>query len=264
MKSRKSRYHKYELYESSVQAAEEDVGFLARLFKKEKKKLPLSFREDFCGTFLLCTEWVKSHPQRTAVGVDISTEPTKYGKLHHASKLSDEQRGRIKILNQDVRKIGRDKFDFICALNFSYFIFKTRDQLREYFKSALHSLNKDGVFMVDHFGGPANMNPQKEGRFCETTDGKRFRYYWDQSTFNPITNEAKFYIHFVSPDRVKMDKAFTYDWRMWSVPEIREIMLEAGFGETKVYWEFGGEDFKPTEKGEDDCDTWICYIAGTP
>lgn len=261
-KKRKSRFDKYELYESSVQGAEDDVVFLSRLFQKEKKRKPLSLREDFCGTFLFCTEWVKSHPERTAVGVDISKVPTGYGMRKHYTSLTDDQRQRLRVLNQDVRKAESEPVDFICALNFSYFIFKTRDQLRDYFAAARKSIGKDGLLMVDHFGGPANMQTQSEARYCETPDGKKFRYYWDQATFNPVSSESMFHIHFLTPDRVRMNKAFTYDWRMWSIAEIRELMLEAGFKSTKVYWEFGGEDFKPTEKGEDDCDVWICYILG--
>ncbi len=222
----------------------------------------MSFREDFCGTFWLCSEWVKTHKDRTAVGVDISSGPTKYGIAQHYSKLSDDQKARVKIHNQDVRKVSKERFDFICALNFSYFIFKTRDSLRQYFKAARDSLGKDGVFLVDHFGGPANMNPQEEARECHTPDKRKFRYYWEQETFNPISNEAKFHIHFLTPDRVRVNRAFSYDWRMWSVVEVRELMLEAGFSEVKVYWEYNGEDFRPSEKGEDDCDVWICYIVG--
>lgn len=245
-----------------MQAAEDDVPFVSRLYKKERKKLAMSFREDFCGTFWLCSEWVKSHPERTALGVDISKSTTKYGEKKHAALLTADQRSRLKVLNRDVRKVDKHHFDLICALNFSYFIFKSRDALRSYFKSARESLNKGGIFLLDHFGGPLNMNPQEEYRDCDLPDGKRFRYYWEQATFNPISNEAKFHIHFVTPDRVRINKAFTYDWRMWSVAEIREIMIEAGFPQTKVYWEYNGEDFKPSEKGEDDCDVWICYIMG--
>ena len=29
--------------------------------------------------------------------------------------------------------------------------------------------------------------------------------------------------------------AFTYEWRLWSVPELRDAMLEAGFASTEVY-----------------------------
>jgi cyclopropane fatty-acyl-phospholipid synthase-like methyltransferase len=258
---KKSRYPKYELYESSVQAAEDDVPFLSRIYKRERGQLAKRFREDFCGTFWICSEWVKSHAERTAVGVDISTSPTDYGMEHHYAKLSEDQQSRVEILHQDVRKVSRQKFDLICALNFSYFIFKRRETLCEYFRAVRKSLGPKGIFVADHFGGPANLNPQVEARQCQARDGRKFRYYWEQATFNPITSEAKFHIHFSTPDRVRIDRAFTYDWRMWSIPEITEIMLEAGFKETKVYWEFGGE-FRPTTKGEDDCDVWICYIVG--
>lgn len=60
---------------------------------------------------------------------------------------------------------------------------------------------------------------------------------------------------------------FTYDWRMWSISELREIMDEVGFKETKVYWEgtnrLGGGNgvFSEVEKGEA-CLSWIAYIVG--
>ena len=39
-----------------------------------------------------------------------------------------------------------------------------------------------------------------------------------------------------------MKNVFTYDWRIWSIAEIRELMAEAGFRRSHVYWE--GDDGK--------------------
>ena len=47
----------------------------------------------------------------------------------------------------------------------------------------------------------------------------------------------------------------------------REIMEEAGFKETRVYWEGTTEDgdgdgeFKAVTKGED-CEAWVSYVVG--
>ena len=55
------------------------------------------------------------------------------------------------------------------------------------------------------------------------------------------------HIHFSFPDGSKIKKAFTYDWRLWTLPEIRELLLEAGFQRATVYWEGTNEE---TEEGD--------------
>ena len=49
---------------------------------------------------------------------------------------------------------------------------------------------------------------------------------------------------------------------MWSIPEVVEIMKEAGFAKTYIYWEGTDTDgegdgvFTQVEKGED-CESWV-------
>jgi hypothetical protein len=63
-----------------------------------------------------------------------------------------------------------------------------------------------------------------------------------------------------------MKKAFSYEWRLWTLPEIRELLLEAGFSKATVYWEGEDEDgegngeFTPEAEGEPD-PAWIVYIV---
>ena len=63
-----------------------------------------------------------------------------------------------------------------------------------------------------------------------------------------------------------MKKAFSYDWRLWTLPEIREILEESGFRKVTIYWEGDDEDgegngeFTREEKGEADAG-WIVYIV---
>ena len=40
-------------------------------------------REDFCGTFSLCCEWVKAHHENRACGIDLDLEPIEYGKKNY-------------------------------------------------------------------------------------------------------------------------------------------------------------------------------------
>jgi hypothetical protein len=85
--------------------------------------------------------------------------------------------------------------------------------------------------------------------------------------FDPITHDALFHIHFRFKDGSEMEKAFEYDWRFWTIPEVREVMLEVGFDKADVFWEGTDKDgdgdgvFTKAEKGE--CDpAWNAYVIG--
>ncbi len=192
-----------------------EVEFIADAYKKLNKKAAHSLREDFCGTQLICAEWVKSGDKRTATGVDIDPKVLAWGKKHNIEPLGDAA-GRITQLAQDVRAPSKGKFDAICAFNFSYWIFKTRDEMRGYFEKVKKSLAPGGIFCLDAYGGWEAVEPMYERRNIK---GK-FTYVWDQDIFDPITHRVVNYIHFEFKDGSKMNKAFTYDWRFWSLPEL--------------------------------------------
>jgi len=151
--------------------------------------------------------------------------------------------------------------DSVLAMNFSYCIFKTRDGLRRYFKAAHRALVGDGLFLLDAYGGSDSYLEIEDDR---NYDG--FTYIWDQNVYNPISGHVINHIHFEFPDGTKIRKAFSYDWRLWTLPELQEILLEAGFKHVSVYWE--GTDKKTGEgdgvwrvstRGEA-CHAWIAYI----
>ncbi len=254
-------FDKYDYYFRSVQNPEGDVDFFIQAYKDLKKRKPNSLREDFCGTFAISCEWVSRDKNHTAIGIDLSQEPLDYGLKNYFSKLQPEEQKRLQILNKNVLAKGLPTADIIVALNFSYYLFKKREVLKEYFQNCYKTLKSDGVLIVDCFGGG-----QCQSAIEEETEHKDFSYFWDQINFNPITNGAKFYIHFKPKGKSKIEKVFSYDWRMWTIPEIREVMTEVGFKKTVVYWEGtdtrGGGDgkFSQTEKG-DECDAWIAYIV---
>ena len=152
--------------------------------------------------------------------------------------------------------------DIVLAMNFSYWIFKTRELLRQYFSNVHDGLLDGGLFMLDAFGGS---DAHREMR--ERTKLTRFTYIWDQKAYNPINGDMLCHIHFSFPDGSKIKKAFTYDWRLWTLPEIRELLLEAGFQRATVYWEGTNEEteegdgeFTPTEEGDADA-AFVVYIV---
>ena len=98
-------------------------------------------------------------------------------------------------------------------------------------------------------------------------EDNNFSYFWDQENYDPITNHAMFHIHFRRHGEAKRKKVFSYDWRLWSIPELRDLLLEAGFSSVKVYWEGtdtegeGDGEFTEAKVGEE-CESWIAYIVG--
>ena len=253
-------FDKYWYYNKSVQSADADVEFFVNTYKELKNKKPKIFREDFCGAFKLSCEWVKLDPGFQSVGIDIDLEPTQYGKKNYLSKLSKDQQSRVRIINGNVLSEKNPKADIIAACNFSYFIFKERETMKNYFSNNQKALNKNGIFILDIFGGSQCYEPNEE-----EVEHKGFSYFWDQDSYDPISNESMFYIHFKPKGQKKIKKVFSYDWRIYSIAEIKDLLKEVGFKKIHVYWEGtdengeGDGEFRPATQGED-CESWIAYI----
>lgn len=255
-------FDKYEYYTKAVQSSDNDVHFLRKVYRQTHQKDPKTLREDFCGTFLLCEEWIKMNREHRAIGVDLDCEPVDYGKNRIQTSLKPEQRERIQIQLQNVLDENLPTADIIVALNFSYYIFKQRLDLKRYFAQIFKSLKSDGLLVIDTFGGSDCYEAHEE-----KTRHPGFTYYWDQKNYEPLTNEAKFEIHFqLKGEKRRRRRVFTYDWRMWTIAELRDILNEVGFKNVVVYWEGttrkgeGDNNFKPVTKGEE-CESWIAYLA---
>lgn len=259
----KKPFDKYFYYKASVQGPEDDIKFFAKTYQSIYKKPAHIFCEDFCGTFWTGLNWVQAHPKNKAIVIDISAEPLNYGKKHHLPELDSKDRTRIKVLQKSVLDSNLPKSEIIAVNNFSYYVFKERLNLLKYFKNARLRLKKQGLFIIDTFGGSACLEPNEE-----SVQHKGFTYYWDQQSFDPITNYGKFYIHFKRNGEAKREKVFSYDWRVWSsLPELRDILLEAGFSKVHTYWEksdkkgWGTGEFNKIKKTDEICETWIAYFV---
>ena len=196
-------FDKYDYYFRSVQSAETDVLFLRKAFKELKGKEPRTLREDFCGTFALSCEWIKLNPRFDAYGVDLDPEPLAYGRSHNLPKLKPDQQKRLHLLEGNVLHWNLPTADLAIAMNFSYFVFKTREVMKKYFTNVYKSLKKDGVFVLDCFGGSQCFDAIEE-----TTNHRSFKYFWDQTGFDPVTNRALFHIHFQPKGQKKVEQVF--------------------------------------------------------
>jgi len=204
LKSKKRKFtartaDRHELYQLSVQSPEEDVKFLQRVYKNARGKVPQHFREDFCGTGLLASYFIKRGKQFTAEGFDICPDTVAWGLEHNYEQLGDAA-SRMTFHVKDVREPSTKKPDIRCAQNFSYFVFKQRSELIGYLKSVYKDLAKDGVFVMDIYGGPDSMNEMLEERDVE----EGFTYVWDQKHYLPATGDYLAYIHFEFKDGTKV------------------------------------------------------------
>jgi SAM-dependent methyltransferase len=244
------RADKYALYQKAVQAPDHEASFFQRVFRSYYGRPPVLLREDFCAAAALCCEWVKGNPrnrQRRAIGVDLDPEPLAWGREHNLAALPVHARERVELIEADARRVFGDKADVIAALNFSFYLFKTRDELRGYFEAARQNLGAEGILVCDMMGGWETFQEGRSDVRRLRNGRQRFTYVWEQSRFDPITHDCRFHIHFQFDDGSALNRAFTYDWRLWTIPEVTELMREAGFSRADVYWE--GTDRK-TGKGD--------------
>ncbi len=257
------------LYQKSVQAPEAEVAFFDKVFPELRGRKALSMKEDFCGTAYLAAEWCKSDPQRTAVGVDYDEETVEWGRKHNIEAAGGDLADRITLIIDDVRNVTEPQVDIVCAFNFSYCLFEQRDELRKYFEMARQSLVDDGLLILDLFGGTECEEVLEEETEIEDEPAT---YVWEHVSFNPINHHMECAIHFDFDDGSRMENAFTYAWRLWSIPEVLELLQEAGFSKSRVYW----EKYEDTDEDDDELEgtgeyeevtevenqeSWMIYIV---
>jgi len=251
----------HDLYERSVQAVDVEAEFLRDTFRGLRRRDPVSLREDFCGTASLACEWVRKGAGRHAIGVDNDAGVLEWGRRHRVARLPEAARARVKLTLGDVRSVTTEAVDIVGAFNFSYYCFKTRDEMRGYFARVRKALNPDGLFVLDAFGGPDASDIAKEKT---KLDG--FTYIWEQAEFEPVTSRILCHIHFKFPDGSKIKRAFTYDWRLWTLPELIELLAETGYSKVRVFWEGddgdggGNGEFTEHATGTPDL-AWIAYLV---
>jgi len=255
---------RHDLYQRSVQEPEADVIFMRDTFKEEFGRDPRTMREDFCGTGFLSCSWVEAKRDFFAFGIDLDSDPLEWGMVTNVSKLKKDQQKRVELIQGNALQVLPRKADILSALNFSWWIFKTRKELLEYFRAAHENLEEEGLFILDIYGGPELLQLLEEE---QEKDG--FSYVWDQDYSDGISNEIQTHIHFRFPDGSEMERAFSYDWRWWSIPETREALIDAGFKRAEVYWEGDDEDEDSDdgngeftrEENAPNSEAWIAYIV---
>lgn len=258
---------KYELYQLAVQSAAHDVRLASRIYRRLRGREALHMREDFCGTAQLSAEWVKLGGGRTAEGWDLDPEPLAWGKAKNIAPLG-EAAARVELFRGDVRERSRRRADLRLAQNFSWWVFKERSVLLDYCTRVRKELAEGGMFLMDIYGGLESPEEMSEKRPIDAG----FVYVWEQERYLPGTADYRCHIHFHFKDGTKKKRAFSYDWRLWTLPEVKDVLRDAGFSDVQSWFEgtdhstkelSGSGIYYPDQAGRlgRDCAGWLAYVV---
>jgi len=261
---------KYDLYELCVQSPLREARFLGAIHGKN----PLILGEDFSGGGAIARQWVRLVPGGKAVAVDRDPEPLMRLRGHKG----------ITSVCADVFH-ATHKADIIADLNFSICEIHHRASLIDYFKHVRARLKRGGIFVADIYGGSDAYYTGTVSKHYTGPHGERITYNWEQRRADPLTARVVNALHFrVQPPKpaplntprdapsrraIRFDDAFVYDWRLWSIAELREALLEAGFKATDVFSRFAdGTDsdanlyVSPVTSPDDIGDSYSVYVVG--
>ena len=265
--------NRFDHYEIAAQAPAHQARFLAALHGAGANVLA----EDFSGPAAIARAWLTLSRDHHAIAVDRDPEPLD----HAADRLTRTHAGamldRLTLLNTDVLS-AKYRADIIAALNFAVCELHSRPELMTYLRHALLRLEARGILVADLYAGASSLIPGVTRQTIETDDGS-IVYEWEQRDVDPLTGFVTNAMHFTSPDGTPMRDAFVYRWRLWSVPELRDAMREAGFRHTEVHTTLGGaideegrvhvrpasSDDRPDEASElddEDLESVVAYVVG--
>lgn len=249
---------RYDLYERCVQSPRASAAYLRAIHGRS----PRTLREDFCGGGALCLAWASTDPTATAIGVDMDPEPL--ARLRRVP--------RVRAIAADVLHVDA-RADVIAATNFPLGYFFERSDLVEYLRRSRARLKRRGVFVADMYGGRDSMTLQTTSARFSLPDGTPVLYEWEHREADPVTARVLNVIHFTlgkGRNAARLRDAFTYSWRLWSIPELTDAYREAGFGAVEVFdHEAGAMDHlgtlhvRPFEPGADALpENWVVFVAG--
>ena len=232
------------LYEQAVQHPDAELALLLGMYAHHhREETPTRFREDFAASAALAARFVAIDENHRALAVEIDPAIAAFAR-DQAAQRYPERADDLHVVADDVVNVYRPRVDLTCSLNFSSFIYHSRAQLRGYFRSARRGLGRGGVLVVDLFGGPGAQRVMTQRRTFDATlasDGDggqtagQVTYIWEQREFDAATGRIDCRISFALGDGRRLEDAFVYDWRLWSIPEMCEVLAEAGFRDVTVW-----------------------------
>jgi len=266
----------WDCYELCVQSPRHVSAFLRGVHANE----PTVLREDFCGTAALATRWCEDGAARgehaRALGVDLDEAALQRGRARAATSGVAHAVHLVRgdCLPGCALAPPDDGADVIFVGNFSIGYIHDRRLLLDYLKVCRSRLQRGqggfggGVFVCDLYGGASAFTLGGFERRHPSRGREVIRYAWAHEAADPATGMVRNAISF----RVELDgevvqelpRAFVYEWRLWSLPELRDACAEAGFISTHLYKDVNVapgqapiEVASPDELGAD----WIVLLA---
>jgi hypothetical protein len=230
---------KHTLYSLAAQNPARDAALLLAILRdrtphrsaRGRRLRGPTLGEDFSGTAALSRAWCDLARSHAAIAVDHDPDVLARARPHP----------RVRLVHADVLAV-KARVDLIAVQNFSICELKTRPALLAYLRHARARLTRAGLLVCDIYAGA---DAFATGTIRDVVDapglprGTSLAYSWEQRTADPLTGRVVNAMHFALRARgtrvAHLPDAFVYDWRLWSVPELRDAMAEAGFASTFVY-----------------------------
>lgn len=219
-----------------MQSAEDSVPLLEAVHGGRPRRLG----EDFAGTAAVSRAWVARIDEARAVAVDLDADTIARGR---AMAVAADVEAAIEFVAADVRDPGgvaAEPVDVIYVGNFSVCELHARSDLVDYLTAARRRLARGGVFVCDLYGGVGAHEIGTAERIEPGPNGTSIVYSWEQREADPLTGRVLNALHFEHLDAddrtlAEIGDAFVYDWRLWTVPEVRDALMDAGFASTEVH-----------------------------
>ncbi len=261
----RSRPHKLDLYRLAVQWPAAEAHFLLNTYAHyHRGGWPIWFKEDFAGTAALAAAWTQLDEDQRAIAVDA------HGPTVRRAQRVYRDIDRLKIIHGDVLDVRSPKVDIIAALNFSTFIYHDSAAMLRYMRHARASLRDGGLLILDVFGGPGAMRTGVQARDIRPSEDESvepFEYQWEQRSYDAVSGRIDCRIHFRLADGTLRRDAFRYDWRLWTLPQLSELLAGAGYASVQVWCDgydasqgAGDGDYRPVQSMPQRED-WVAYVV---
>lgn len=262
--SRPARLTPWQLYELCVARPEVFVRFLEAIGPRARSGVPHLLREDFSGSGGLARAWAARHGNAVAVDIDPAV-----------LRLADGT--GVRTVRADAANC-RVRADLIVATNFAIGYWHSRAALLTYLRRVCASLPPGGVFVCDLYGGADAFRTGQLVTLQRGPSDELIEYTFEQRSADALSARVQDVLHFrVSPPGARSAgarggyhyrNAFVYDWRLWSLPELRDALVEVGFGVVEVYAEVGdavdeqGALYpRPITTGDELDENWVVYVV---
>ncbi len=253
----------WECYEACVQSPRHVVSLLRALYREATGTTPRVLHEDFCGTAAVSRRFVEDGARAGEAWQALATDLDPVA-LHQARLLLDPTCPGVELVQQDCLNpavqvpavqvpVGQvptplaHAADIIWVGNFSICYAHTRAQLVRYLAHCRERLARGnagfggGYLAVDIYGGKNAYTLGNLERTHTAKTGEQIRYLWQHEAADPRTamvrNSISMRLLVDGEVIAEYPRAFVYDWRLWSLAELREAMLEVGFGSVQLYKE---------------------------